>query len=78
VAYREHERWSGNASSALLYPVGLGEDEPLPAPYQVRGFGEPVHLLFVDVGPRARANLSAFSEHVRTLVSVGSPALSVA
>lgn len=78
VAYREHERWSGAASSALLYPVVLGEKEPLPAPYQVRGFGEPVQLLFVDVGPRARMNLAAFSAQVSTLVSVGQSALSVA
>lgn len=78
VAYREHDRWAGAASAALLYPVVLAENEPLPAPYEVRGFGEPVQLLFIDVGPRARVNLPAFSAQVGTTVTPAGPALSVA
>lgn len=59
VAYRHHERWPGS-HTALLFPVVLAPGDELPRPMQVRGFGDPVALLFIDVGRHASTNLPAF------------------
>lgn len=64
VAYRQHQDWAG-ATAGLLYPVVLAADEPLPQPMQVRGFGDPVLLMFVDIGPHARSNLPQFLATLR-------------
>lgn len=66
VAYRQHERWPGSIA-ALLYPVVLSETEDLPPPMTVRGFGDNVLLMFIDVGRRARSNLPTFLETIRSL-----------
>ena len=36
-------------------------------PMQIRGFGPPVWMLFVDVGQQAKGNLPAFLDSVREL-----------
>lgn len=59
VAYRHHNRWPGS-QSALLYPLVLAAGDTLPRPMQVRGFGDPISLLFIDIGGHASANLAAF------------------
>jgi 5-methylcytosine-specific restriction enzyme subunit McrC len=59
VAYRHHDKWP-SSQSALLYPLVLAEGDTLPKPMQVRGFGEPISLLFIDIGRHASANLTAF------------------
>lgn len=64
VAYTHHEEWPG-ATGGLLYPTVLAPGDRLPEPLRVDGFGEPVWLLFVDVGPRAGANLPQFIEMLR-------------
>lgn len=66
VAYRQHEDWP-DATVGLLFPIVLTADEPLPHPMEVRGFGEPVLLLFIDVGAHARANLDCFFASLRQL-----------
>lgn len=66
VAYRHHDRWHG-ATSGLLYPVSLPAGQSLPAPLQVHGFGAPIMLVFIDVGPNARHNLAAFETGLSTL-----------
>lgn len=68
VAYREHDRWKG-ALPGLLYPVCLAPGHSLPRPLQIRGFGEPVYVAFVDIGPLASANIGAFHQILRDLVS---------
>jgi 5-methylcytosine-specific restriction enzyme subunit McrC len=74
AAYRQHDRWA-TPTGALVYPISLHPGEPLPAPYQVRGFGQPIHLCFMDVGPEARANLPRFLTHIYSLAAgTGSPA----
>ena len=73
VAYRQHDQWS-NAAGALVYPISLHPGEVLPAPYQVRGFGAPIHICFIDVGPNARANLRRFLEYtVELAAEAGTP-----
>lgn len=59
VAYAQHARY-GPAAVALVYPVVLQSDQPLPAPYRVTGFGTDVQLFFLDVGRQAPSNLEAF------------------
>lgn len=66
AAYRQHDRWA-NPVGALVYPISLHPNETLPAPYQVRGFGAPIHICFIDVGPHARTNLPRFLEHTQEL-----------
>ncbi|PRY57149.1 5-methylcytosine-specific restriction enzyme subunit McrC [Knoellia remsis] len=66
AAYRQHDRWA-KPVGALVYPISLHAGETLPAPHQVRGFGAPIYIYFVDVGPNARANLPRFLEHTVTL-----------
>ena len=69
VAYRKHDRWRG-ALSGLLYPVCLAPGQSLPHPLQIRGFGEAIYLAFVDVGPRASANIGKFHETLRELITI--------
>lgn len=73
IAYRQQERWA-KATSILAYPIVLGEDEPLPRPYEFRGIGDPVMLAFLDIGPFARTNVEAFNDTLFTLVSGARPA----
>ncbi len=69
VAYSRHERWP-DARAALLYPLVLAPQEDVPAPMQLRGFGDPVSLMFVDIGRHARTNLPAFIAHLRGAAGV--------
>lgn len=64
VAYTHHVEWPG-ATGGLLYPTVLAPGDALPAPLRVDGFGAPVWLLFVDIGPRAGANLPGFLHGLR-------------
>jgi 5-methylcytosine-specific restriction enzyme subunit McrC len=66
VAYRQQPSWAG-AAVALAYPLVVAEGDALPEPYEVRGLGQPVQLVFVDVGPAARKNLPAFIETLQRL-----------
>lgn len=68
AAYRQHERWP-EATVALLYPVALSPDEPLPSPYRVENFGDPIHITFIDVGPNAQTNLPQFEARLQSLLS---------
>lgn len=68
VAYRQHEKWP-HSSGVLLYPVVLAKDEGLPAPMEVRGFGPPVSLMFMDIGRHAPANLGEFIESLKHYAS---------
>lgn len=72
AAYRQHDRWA-QPTGALVYPISLDRGEPLPAPYQVRGFGEPIYICFIDVGPSARTNLPKFIARTNALTT-GAPA----
>lgn len=63
AAYRRHHRWSGSPG-ALIYPVALGKGETYQRPYRVTGFNDPIHIVFLDVGPDARRNLRAFHQTV--------------
>jgi 5-methylcytosine-specific restriction enzyme subunit McrC len=72
VAYREHDEYP-QAACGLVFPVALPPGQPLPQPRTVTGFGEPVHLLFVDVGAAAAANLNGFYEGVAELVGLHPP-----
>ena len=64
VAYRQHEKWNATRTG-LLYPVCLGQTELLPKPMEIRGFGSPVCVIFVDIGQFARQNLAMFRSHLR-------------
>ncbi|MFC6715057.1 5-methylcytosine restriction system specificity protein McrC [Branchiibius cervicis] len=66
VAYRQHETWP-SSKAALLYPLVLADGDELPAPMQVRGFGDEVLVLFIDIGRRASTNLPAFLSVLRGL-----------
>ncbi len=66
AAYRQHDRWA-TPTGALVYPITLHPGESLPAPYQVRGFGEPIYICFIDVGSNARSNLAPFLAHTLAL-----------
>lgn len=68
VAYRQHDRWH-NAISGLLYPVCLHAAQPLPQPLQVAGFGDPIYLAFIDIGPHAAENLLDFHTLLTNLVA---------
>jgi len=76
AAYRQHDRWT-NPAGALVYPISLRPGETLPAPYQVRGFGAPIHICFIDVGPHARTSLPRFLEYTQDLAA-GAGATSLA
>jgi 5-methylcytosine-specific restriction enzyme subunit McrC len=69
VAYRQHDAYP-QAASGLVFPVALVPGQPLPKPRTVTGFGEPIHLLFVDVGAAASINLGGLYEHLAELVGL--------
>ncbi len=71
VAYRQHDKW-GDAVSGLLYPVSLPAGTPLPAPMRVDGFGSPIPLLFIDIGPRCAHNLGEFGTALNMLLVAAS------
>ncbi|MFJ6099311.1 5-methylcytosine restriction system specificity protein McrC [Williamsia muralis] len=64
VAYRQHEKWNA-PRTGLLYPVCLEKNETLPKPMEIRGFGSPIDVIFVDIGRFARNNLASFRSHLR-------------
>lgn len=66
VAYREHDAYP-RATCGLVFPVALQPGQPLPNPRIVTGFGDPVHLLFVDVGAGAAAHLPSFYDRLDQL-----------
>lgn len=68
VAYRQQPDWAG-ASSVLAYPVVLSRTESLPKPYQFRGLGEPIDLIFIDIGAHARENLQPFYTQLDALIA---------
>lgn len=71
VAYRHHSRWSDSTiASGLLFPVSLSAGVPLPAPMEIRGFGESVPLMFIDIGPYARYNLGQFRSSLLELANI--------
>ena len=74
VAYREHDEYP-RAACGLVFPVALPLGQPLPGPRTVTGFGQPVHLLFVDVGADAPAQLSSFYAALTDLAGHNSPTL---
>lgn len=80
VAYGHHEKWSDNViASGLLFPVSLPPGAPLPEPMSVRGFGESIPLLFIDIGPQARRNLQHFRSGLLQLINTAAiPASNVA
>lgn len=60
VSYSNHDRWRP-ARVALVYPVVLPDlAAKLPGPFTVQGFGSPVRVHFVDVGPSAHAHVDQF------------------
>lgn len=69
AAYRQHERWPG-ATSGLLFPVSLGLGESLPQAMHIQGFGAPIPLVFIDIGPYAQANLGAFQAELDKLLQL--------
>lgn len=72
VAYGHHEKWSDDViASGLLFPVSLPAGASLPEPMSVRGFGESIPLLFIDIGPSARQNLQYFRGALLQLASAG-------
>lgn len=72
VAYRQHNKWR-NPAGALTYTIFLMANETLPVPYQVRGFGAPVYICFIDIGPHARNNLSRFLDYTQRMASREAP-----
>lgn len=74
VAYRHHDKWPGS-TGALLFPVVLAAGDQLPAPCRITGFGDPVWLVFVDIGRQAALNLPAF---LATLASLSKGTLQTA
>lgn len=70
VAYGHHAKWSADViASGLLFPVSLPAGTTLPDPMSVRGFGESIPLLFIDIGPQARQNLPHFRSALLQLAS---------
>lgn len=69
AAYRQHSAWAG-APVALIYPVTVKLHAELPAPYVVQGLGEPIWLVFIDIGPRAREHIDAFLRSIIALRAV--------
>jgi 5-methylcytosine-specific restriction enzyme subunit McrC len=63
ISYSRYERYAP-AIPALVYPVSLQDGEALPAAHTVEGFQQDVLILFLDVGPHAKANLAAFFDHL--------------
>jgi 5-methylcytosine-specific restriction enzyme subunit McrC len=61
ISYGQHDRFRP-AVVGLVYPVALEEEEDLPRPYRITGFTDDVVIIFIDVGPYARANLPDFYE----------------
>jgi len=73
AAYRQRDRWTA-PTGAFIYPTSLNIGEALSAPYQVRGFGSPIHVCFIDIGPHSRANLPRFLKYTQAMAA-GAPAL---
>ncbi len=72
VAYGRHEKWSDDViASGLLFPLSLPVWAQLPEPMSIRGFGEAIPLLFIDVGPHARKNLQRFRSILLELAATG-------
>lgn len=63
TAYRRHLEWA-DSRAALVYPIALEEGSSLPDVHRVEGFDEPVHVLFLDVGPSASRYLPAFRDQL--------------
>ena len=68
VSYSRHNAWRP-ATTALIYPAVLDHDEQLPEPLQIHGFGQPVHVGFLDVGPYASTNIEAFYAQLAAAVA---------
>ncbi len=64
VSYAQHERYAPCATG-LVYPVALGDEDELPAPMRITGFGRPVWILFLDVGYRAQHRFAGFFDAVQ-------------
>jgi 5-methylcytosine-specific restriction enzyme subunit McrC len=75
VAYATHHKLTP-AVPGLVYPVILSNGEHLPPPLLIDDFGPLVHLVFVDIGPSAKANLDEFLDTLRGVAR--SPALAPA
>jgi 5-methylcytosine-specific restriction enzyme subunit McrC len=59
VAYAQHAMWRPTATG-LVYPVALEDEDPYPQPAVIEAFDPTVHIVFLDVGPGAQANLPSF------------------
>lgn len=59
VSYGNHDRWRP-AAVTLVYPIVLGPREALPGPFEIREFGRPVYIHFLDVGRGGHNNLRQF------------------
>ena len=59
VSYGRYRRHAP-CSTGLVYPLALGAGDNLPEPMRVTGFGEPVWILFIDVGDCAESRFSEF------------------
>ncbi|MFN3949137.1 5-methylcytosine restriction system specificity protein McrC [Microbacterium sp.] len=67
AAYRQHASWD-SAPVALVYPVIVKTGDALPDPYVVQGLGDPIWLVFVDVGRHAREHVASF---IQTIAGLG-------
>jgi 5-methylcytosine-specific restriction enzyme subunit McrC len=76
IAYSEHTQYLG-ARAGLIFPIALPAGRVLPLAHRIEGFTRPVHLLFFDVGPSARANLPRLYQQLDALAS-GAPAAPLA
>jgi 5-methylcytosine-specific restriction enzyme subunit McrC len=76
VSYARHQQYAP-CSTGLVYPVALNADEPLPKPMRVTGFGDPVWILFIDVGRHAQARFPEFFAAVSEAWSVSVPDVDV-
>lgn len=72
VAYTHHEKWP-NATGALLYPTVLAHGDELPRPLRVDGFGKPIWMVFIDIGPHASSNLTQFVDAIHELLRAAAP-----
>lgn len=64
IAYGQHVKFRPS-QLGLIYPVVLQAGEQLPEPYLIRGFAQPIHVFFVDIGRSAAANVAVFRNKVR-------------
>lgn len=72
VSYGQHDLYKP-AVSGLTYPITLEPHESLPPPYRVMGFGQPVWLVFFDVGTSARENMASFFSLLRLIAAQQEP-----